>query len=75
VSRAPVGDPGMELLTDRTMIIALAIVGACLATAGSVWRSRSRKSARMAHLMLWAGYLVSLTSVALFIAAGFLSDR
>jgi hypothetical protein len=63
----------MELLTDRTTIIALAIVGACLATAGSVWRRRT--SARLAHLVLWAGYLVSLTSVALFVAAGFLSDR
>jgi hypothetical protein len=65
----------MELLTDSTIIIALAIVGACLATAGCVWRGRSRKSARWAHLMLWAGYLVSLASVALFVAAGFLSDR
>jgi hypothetical protein len=67
--------PGMELLTDRTMIIALAIVGACLATAGSLWRSRSRSTARLAHLMVWVGYLVSLASVALFIAAGFLSNR
>jgi uncharacterized protein (DUF983 family) len=65
----------MEFLTDRTIIIALAIVGACLATAGSVWRSRSRKCARWAHLMVWAGYLVSLASVVLFVAAGFLSDR
>jgi hypothetical protein len=65
----------MALLTDRTIIIALAIVGACLATAGSVWRSGSRKSARLAHLLLWAGYLVTLASVALFITAGFLSDR
>jgi hypothetical protein len=63
----------MELLTDRTMIIALAIVGACLATAGSLWRSRS--TARLAHLMVWVGYLVSLASVALFVAAGFLSNR
>jgi hypothetical protein len=65
----------MELLTDRTIIIALAIVGACLATAGSVWRSRSRKGARLAHLMVWAGYIVSLASVIFFVAAGFLSDR
>jgi hypothetical protein len=65
----------MELLTDRTTIVALAIVGACLATAGSLWRSRSGKSARVAHLIVWAGYLVSLASVALFVAAGFLSDR
>lgn len=65
----------MEFLADRTIIIALAIVGACLATAGSVWRSRSRRTARWAHLMVWAGYLVSLASVVLFVAAGFLSDR
>ena len=61
----------MELLTDRTTIIALAIAGACLATAGS----RSRNTARLAHLIVWVGYLVSLTSVALFVAAGFLSNR
>jgi len=67
--------PGMELLTDRTMIIALAIVGACLATAGSLWRSRSRRTARLAYSMVWVGYLVSLASVVLFMAAGFLSDR
>lgn len=65
----------MELPTDRIIIIALAVVGAGLATAGSVWRSRSREGARLAHLMVWAGYLVTLTSVALFVAAGFLSDR
>jgi hypothetical protein len=65
----------MDLLTDRTMIIALAIAGACLATAGSVLRSRGRNTARLAHLMVWVGYLVSLASVALFVAAGFLSNR
>ena len=62
----------MELLTDRTTIIALAIAGACLATAGSLLRSRSRNTARLAHLILWVGYLLSLTSAALFVAAGFL---
>src|SRR5262249_41326433 len=67
--------PGMELLTDRTTIIALAIAGACLVTAGSVFRSRSRNTARLAHLVVWVGYLVSLASVSLFVAAGFLSDR
>lgn len=65
----------MEVLTDRTIIIALAMVGACLATAGSALRSRSRRTARWAHLMVWAGYLVTVASVALFITAGFLSDR
>jgi hypothetical protein len=65
----------MELLTDRTMIIALAIVGACLATAGSLWRSQSRSTAMLANSMVWVGYLVSLASVALFVAAGFLSHR
>jgi hypothetical protein len=65
----------MELLTDRTTIIALAIAGACLATAGSLLRGRSRNTARLAHLILWVGYLLSLTSAALFVAAGFLSNR
>lgn len=65
----------MDFLTDRTLIIALAIVGACLATAGSVWRSRGRYTARWGNVMLWAGYIVSLASVILFVTAGFLSDR
>ncbi|MGA7485832.1 MAG: hypothetical protein WBW74_02670 [Xanthobacteraceae bacterium] len=65
----------METLTDRTMIIALAIAGACLVTAGSLWRSRSRNAARLAQVVVWAGYIVSLASVTLFIAAGFLSGR
>jgi hypothetical protein len=65
----------MDFLTDRTLIIALAIVGACLATAGSVWRSRGRSTARWGNVMLWAGYLVTLASVMLFVTAGFLSDR
>ena len=65
----------MDFLTDRTLIIALAIVGACLATAGSVWRSRGRDTARWGNVMLWAGYIVSLASVILFVTAGFLSDR
>jgi hypothetical protein len=29
----------------------------------------------LAHLIVWVGYLVSLTSVALFVAQGFLSNR
>ncbi len=65
----------MEPLTDRTMIIALAAAGACLVTAGSLWRSHSRNTARLAQAVVWAGYIVSLASVALFIAAGFLSGR
>jgi len=65
----------MELLTDRTIIIALAIAGACFATVGSLLRSPSRKTARLAYLMVWVGYLVSLASVALFVTAGFLSNR
>lgn len=65
----------MDFLTDRTLIIALAIVGACLATAGSVWRSRGHNTARWGNVMLWAGYIVSLASVILFVTAGFLSDR
>ena len=67
--------PSMELLTDRTTIIALAVAGACLATAGSLLRSRSRNTARLAHLIVWVGYLVSLPSVVLVVAAGFFSNR
>jgi drug/metabolite transporter (DMT)-like permease len=66
----------MEFLTDRTIIIALAIVGACLATAGSLFtRGHGRRTPRLARLTLWIGYLVSLASVILFVVAGFLPSR
>jgi hypothetical protein len=66
----------MEFFTDRTIIIALAIVGACLATAGSLLaRGHGGGSPVLARLILWIGYLVTLASVVLFIVAGFLSDR
>jgi hypothetical protein len=66
----------MDFLTDRTIIIALAILGAGLATAGSMLMGGSgRAASRSARAMLWIGYLVSAASVLAFIVAGFLSSR
>jgi hypothetical protein len=64
----------MELFTDRAIIIVLAIAGACLAAAGSLFtHGHGGRASGLARLTLWIGYLVSLASVVLFVVAGFLS--
>jgi hypothetical protein len=69
----------MELisaLTDKVMIVALAVLGAIMATAGGVFgASRTNAIARFGRIMMWAGYTISFASVALFILAGFVSNR
>lgn len=67
----------MELLDeilDRRIIIALAIVGAAVATLGSyLMRERSKVSPQTARLILRIGYAIAWLSVAIFIFAGFRS--
>lgn len=54
------------------MIVALAIVGALIAVAGSVIGARATEgAARLGKRMLWTGYAVSGVSVVLFIVTGF----
>jgi Na+-driven multidrug efflux pump len=66
----------LDALTDRTTIVALAILGAIIAMAGGMLgRKRTGHAEKLARLTLWAGYAISLASVALFIIAGFLSNR
>jgi hypothetical protein len=65
----------LQSLTDRSLIIMLAIAGGVIATAGSVLGQREAVSAKLARLMLWSGYAVSFISVGLFIIAGFLKGR
>jgi hypothetical protein len=66
----------LDALTDRTTIVALAILGAIIAMAGGMLgRKRANHAGKLARLTLWAGYAISFTSIALFIIAGFLSNR
>jgi len=69
----------MELfnaLTDRALVIALAILGAIIATAGTVVGNKGTgHAAKLRRAMMWTGYSISFGSVVLFIVAGFLSGR
>ena len=66
----------LHALLDRSVIIALAVAGAILATVAS-WLVRKPHlvGPRLARGLLRLGYAVSWASVAAFIVAGFLSGR
>lgn len=65
----------LALLLHRKVIIAFALIGAVVATAGSVLLKRGNLvKPWLARLMVRLGYGISLTSVALFIVAGFLGS-
>ena len=61
----------LDLITDRSLVIGLAIAGAVLATLGSVMKNRGAGRASYAQMAIRAGYVLAWTSVALFIVAGF----
>ena len=65
----------MEFLVpflQRHVIIALALTGAVIATAGSILLKRnSRIKPKLARFIMKSGYAITWSSVALFIAAGF----
>lgn len=63
----------LELLTRREHVIALAIIGAVLATAGSYARARTKPPARWSNILIYVGYGFTGVSVILFITAGFRS--
>ncbi|MDA0306498.1 MAG: hypothetical protein O3B76_09485 [Proteobacteria bacterium] len=59
-------------LLQRKIIIALAIIGAVIATAGNfLAKKESRVDPKVARLILKTGYAITWASIALFIAAGF----
>lgn len=72
------------LISQRPIVIALAVVGALLVTAGSlVAKPRGRNMPEpaaddaqsvLAKRLTTFGYVVTMVSVALFIVAGFVSD-
>jgi hypothetical protein len=64
----------LDAVLERSTIIALAVVGAIIATLGSyLLRDKSTVDRRTARLVLRIGYGIAWLSVALFIVAGFWS--
>ena len=62
----------IDSLLQRHIVIALAIIGALLATAGSyLTRKQKLLAPRTARLILRVGYGLSWASVAIFIIIGF----
>lgn len=63
----------MALLLQRKVIIALAVLGALIATVGNIlMRKNSSVGPRVARIVLRTGYVLSWGSVATFITAGLL---
>jgi len=63
----------MTLLLQRKVIIALAVIGALIATVGSIlMRKKTSVNPRVARIVLRTGYTLSWGSVATFIIAGLL---
>lgn len=59
-------------LLQRNIIIALAVIGAVIATAGSyLLKKESRVKSKTARFVLRTGYAITWISIALFITAGF----
>lgn len=59
-------------LLQRNIIIALAVIGAVIATAGSyLLKKKSRVKSKTARFVLITGYAITWISIALFITAGF----
>ena len=64
----------LEFLLAREAMIAFAICGAVIATIGSyLQRENSKTNPKTARFVTRTGYAISWVSVAIFIAAGFLS--
>ncbi len=66
----------LALVTQRPVIVGLAIVGAMMVMASGLIGGRdSANPSRGAMLLSKAGYAVTFASIVLFIVAGFLSGR
>ncbi len=75
----------LTYLSQRSIVVALAIIGALLVTAGSLLAKRGtpgrqpastpEKSPRvLSHSLTVLGYVLTITSIVLFIVAGFVSN-
>ncbi len=67
----------LAALAQRPIVAALAITGALLVSAGALVARPDRKEPRRAaaQYLTMAGYALTMASIFLFIAAGFLSGR
>ena len=62
-------------LLQRNIIIALAVIGAVIATAGSIpVKKESRIEPKVARFIMKSGYVITWLSIALFITAGFFGN-
>ena len=62
-------------ILQRDVIIFLAIVGGVIATMGNfLVQKKQNTNHRLSKLILRTGYVITWTSVALFIATGFFSE-
>ena len=65
----------LDLLTSRSVIVTLAIIGGLIAMFGSyLMREGSKTPEPKAKLVLRSGYAITWASVIAFIVAGFLVD-
>lgn len=62
----------MELLLTKPVVVALAVIGAVLATAASMLQKRGIVGGRGARILNYVGYGVMGTSMLLFALAGLL---
>lgn len=64
----------LDALLQRSVVVALAVTGAVVATLGAyLLRSGSRINPRNARFVLRLGYAITWVSIAIFIAMGFRS--
>lgn len=64
----------LALITQRPVVIVLAITGALLVTAGS-YMAKPDKPTKASRSLTVVGYVLTVLSVLLFIIAGFMSDQ
>lgn len=67
----------LQMLSNRPVVVTLAIIGATMVTAASVLRSKDAEPQRLrlASALHYGGYALTGGSVLLFIVAGFISGR
>ena len=66
----------LSLVSQRPVIIALAMVGALLVVAASLMPETREGSQRvLPQILTRAGYTITVVSMLLFITAGFLAER
>jgi hypothetical protein len=64
-------DQLLDTVTKREVVVGLAVAGACLATLGSI--RRTKISLPRSKFLVYLGYGITGMSVLLFIVAGFRS--